>query len=560
MSKKLTNEEFIKNSELIHPGKFCYEKVEYKSRRQPVILICQLCRYEWYITPNDLLRVDRGLICCPNSKEHYKFLNENYYSIDEVSDKLEMNRTGLYRWFERLNFEPKKIDGRKVISENEFRKILEFRKEYLEKSKKLNIRFRRKKFISDACVICHKQHQYTGFIYKWTNKINGKWYIGSHDGCEEDGYIGSSLFLSRAIEKHGIDNFNREILFFCTEDRMTLYAVETEILEGFDARNDKMSYNMKNVGVGADPKVVSERFRGKKIPREIVEKQRKSLIESGKVAGVNNARAQKVICLDTKEVFDYGRLAANAVEGTEAGISEACNKGYKHRGKHWMFYDEYLELGEPEENPRYTNSEKAKWRVVRLSDGKIFETALGAAKYHKKPSFNYEAITSTENTFAGHYWMKYPEWVKAGYPLRVPPLIHFNTIDRVVDLVTGIIYPSAVACGNATEYNENTVRKHCSGESNVRRFMYEKDWEISEKKLIKDPGKKNIPVPVVNLTKNITFKTIKEAAKYEKIHENTFRIKLKKNELINGNEYRRQNEPEWSLKMKSYVQLSFEIE
>ena len=340
---------------------------------------------------------------------------------------------------------------------------------------------------------------------------------------------------------------------------MELYAIETEILEGLDARNNKMSYNMKNVGVGADPKVVGDRFRGKKIPREIVEKQRKSLIESGKVAGVNNPRSQKVICLDTKEVFDYGRLAANTVEGTEAGISEACHKGYKHRGKYWMFYDEYLELGEPEENPRYTNSGKAKWRVVRLSDGKVFETALEAAREHGKSSFIQEIFLLPNRTFAGHYWMKYSDWVTAGYPLRIPPKKQPQAVDRVVDMVTGIIYSSTVKCGIATGYSDTTVRKHCSGDSSVQRFVYEEDWEKSGKILINDPGKKNVPIPVVNLTKKILFKNMRQAANYERINVDSFKRKMEGKELINGNEYRRQNEPRYSSDKKSNIQLSFDI-
>lgn len=27
-----------------------------------------------------------------------------------------------------------------------------------------------------------------GFVYKWINLINGKWYIGSHNGTVDDGY------------------------------------------------------------------------------------------------------------------------------------------------------------------------------------------------------------------------------------------------------------------------------------------------------------------------------------------------------------------------------------
>lgn len=31
------------------------------------------------------------------------------------------------------------------------------------------------------------------FIYLWTNKKNGKKYIGSHKGTPSDGYVGSNI-------------------------------------------------------------------------------------------------------------------------------------------------------------------------------------------------------------------------------------------------------------------------------------------------------------------------------------------------------------------------------
>jgi len=51
------------------------------------------------------------------------------------------------------------------------------------------------------------------FLYKTTNKINGRYYIGIHGTNDmDDGYLGSGVFLEKAIKKYGKDNFSRIIL------------------------------------------------------------------------------------------------------------------------------------------------------------------------------------------------------------------------------------------------------------------------------------------------------------------------------------------------------------
>ena len=56
-------------------------------------------------------------------------------------------------------------------------------------------------------------------IYRITNLMNGKMYIGKHVTSNlGDGYMGSGLVINQALKKYGKENFRKEWLGFYEDE------------------------------------------------------------------------------------------------------------------------------------------------------------------------------------------------------------------------------------------------------------------------------------------------------------------------------------------------------
>lgn len=80
-------------------------------------------------------------------------------------------------------------------------------------------------------------------IYKITNNLNGRYYIGRHSTNNvDDGYMGSGLGIKNAIEKYGVENFTKEIIAEAASSS-ALWDLERDIVNESVVK-DPMSYNM----------------------------------------------------------------------------------------------------------------------------------------------------------------------------------------------------------------------------------------------------------------------------------------------------------------------------
>jgi hypothetical protein len=90
----------------------------------------------------------------------------------------------------------------------------------------------------------------TGYIYKVTNKINRKSYIGKRTGKFDSNYFGSGVLIRRAVDKYGKNMFKLELLAF-SDDKEKLNALEIKYISEYKKLfGSDRSYNIADGGDG----------------------------------------------------------------------------------------------------------------------------------------------------------------------------------------------------------------------------------------------------------------------------------------------------------------------
>ena len=117
-------------------------------------------------------------------------------------------------------------------------------------------------------------------IYKITNLVNGKYYIGRHATKDvNDSYMGSGIGIKNAIAKYGVENFTKEIIAQA-ESAEALWDLEMKIVNE-EVVKDPMSYNNAYGG--------KHYLHGLKQhnPEAFVEHQRQAGLKGGQVSYMN---------------------------------------------------------------------------------------------------------------------------------------------------------------------------------------------------------------------------------------------------------------------------------
>ena len=168
-------------------------------------------------------------------------------------------------------------------------------------------------------------------VYKTVNLVNKKFYIGVHKTENPmDGYLGSGTLLKRAIKKHGLENFEKEVLFEF-QDAADAFAKEAELVTK-ELIESGISYNLKLGGEGGFDWI-------NKNPELLVEVRRKG----GKATFAKNLTAglkPSAEGLARRIAFNAGNkysLGSKRTESTKKKMSDS-NIGFNNSqfGSYWI--------------------------------------------------------------------------------------------------------------------------------------------------------------------------------------------------------------------------------
>lgn len=220
------------------------------------------------------------------------------------------------------------------------------------------------------------------YIYKTTNLINGKNYIGQHKGKPNDSYLGSGTVLNKAIKKYGRENFKKEILEIVSEENVN--QKEIFYIEEFKSKGEAQ-YNISGGGQATSNPF---KYKSKKEIEEI--KQKMSKTRKGKISGSylktwkqknikkntansNPTNKVKIICLNDNKEFDSISDASNFYNLDKSAVAKVCKniwsntKGFKFKYK--------------DDNYKGKETNRGK-KVICLNDNKEFNSIIEASKFY----------------------------------------------------------------------------------------------------------------------------------------------------------------------------------
>lgn len=231
------------------------------------------------------------------------------------------------------------------------------------------------------------------YIYLTTNKINGKQYLGQHKGEINNSYLGSGIYLSKAIKKYGKENFSKQILKICqTRDEADYW--EKFYIEQYNAVENTNFYNLQEGGTGGDGWQACHKWLDQH-PEEASKIYQENWKRLQKWHEDNPKKRQELVIKPMLEAsHKYWKEHPEELEKHMKEVNEAKIKWQQNNPeKHQQQVEAWRKAGSD------ANSQK----IICITTGEIFESQSAAARYYGLAQSNISRCLKGERQSAGKH-------------------------------------------------------------------------------------------------------------------------------------------------------------
>lgn len=231
-------------------------------------------------------------------------------------------------------------------------------------------------------------------IYKITNKVNQKIYIGQTNKSPEDrlnehiinAENGKMFHLSKAIRKYGKENFIIETIDYAL-NKQDINDKEIYWIQELKANNRLYGYNMTAGGEGGNAYLCKTEEEMKEIKQKISKKLKGKLNGNHTSVYMKNIQTGEIILFESgNECGDYLTKEFGTLNGRIYFKRANQNKKY---GVQSIFKNKYVFYYEDDELGRITNYQSKQGKMPHIiTNVKTGETFIGISKEECLDYFN----------------------------------------------------------------------------------------------------------------------------------------------------------------------------
>lgn len=233
------------------------------------------------------------------------------------------------------------------------------------------------------------------WIYKTTNLINNKIYIGQTRYIDNDNYFGSGNLILQAVKKYGKENFKKEILD-SAKNQEELDEKEKKWIKFYNSQDKSIGYNIADGGYNVFTmnahikEKISKALKGKYVGENafrfgipLTEKHKNAISIANKGKTMSDETRKKLSIINT---------------GKKHSLETRLKLSIAHTGKK-LSIEHRLKISESGKGRKFSEYSKTKLKLNNINKKQIHSISVMATNLETKEILHFNNLSEASRFF-----------------------------------------------------------------------------------------------------------------------------------------------------------------